>query len=183
MAHANTSNGIKIPIGKSWGMMLYLSSASLSIVYTDIDRRSQNSYTAMRNGIVRYGAPVRGIQVFADHPCGNKCKQNASTWQSWCAVWFSHIYLHAQAAVRMYLTNHGYFDHGKSQNTPNREFLCFGLASILEVQQKSLQHGSDPNSLCSNQSGEWPRISNILRNAIKPIRPTCLLAQEVLNRF
>ena len=26
----------------------------------------------------------------------------------------------------------------------NREFLGFGLASILEVQQKSLQHGSDP---------------------------------------
>ena len=31
IAHANTSNGIKIPtfVGKSWGMMLYLSSASL----------------------------------------------------------------------------------------------------------------------------------------------------------
>ena len=46
----------------------------------------------------------------------------------------------------------------KEMNKPielmNREFPCKGLASILEVKQKSLQHGSDPNSLCSIQSGE-----------------------------
>ena len=39
----------------------------------------------------------------------------------------------------------------------NREFSCFGLVSILEVWQKSLQHDLDSNSLCSNQSGEWLR--------------------------
>ena len=44
----------------------------------------------------------------------------------------------------------------------HRELPCFGLASILEVKQRRLQHGSDPNSLCSIQSGEWPRINNIL---------------------
>ena len=35
MTHANTSNGIKIPtfVGKSWEMMLYLSSASLNNIY------------------------------------------------------------------------------------------------------------------------------------------------------
>ena len=41
---------------------------------TDIERRSQNSYTALCNVIVSHGAPVGGILDFADHTRGNKCK-------------------------------------------------------------------------------------------------------------
>ena len=32
---------------------------------------------------------------------------------------FTRVYLHAQTAVHMHLTNHGYFDRGKNPNTPN----------------------------------------------------------------
>ena len=42
---------------------------------TDIERRSQNSYTALCNGDVSHGAPIGGIRVFADHTSGNKRKQ------------------------------------------------------------------------------------------------------------
>ena len=39
ITHANTSTGIKIPtfFGKSWGMMLYLSNASLSLKRTNLE--------------------------------------------------------------------------------------------------------------------------------------------------
>ena len=46
---------------------------------TDIERRSQNSYTALCNGVASHGAQMRYILVFADHTCENKRKQNAST--------------------------------------------------------------------------------------------------------
>ena len=51
----------------------------LSVSTTDIERRSQNSYTALCNGVVNHGAPIGGIQVFANHTRGNKRKQNVST--------------------------------------------------------------------------------------------------------
>ena len=41
---------------------------------TEIDRRSQNSYTAR---VMVSSAPIGGIRVFAGHTRGNKCKQNA----------------------------------------------------------------------------------------------------------
>ena len=45
---------------------------------TDIERRSQNSYTAPCSSVTSHGAPTEGIWVFADNICGNKRKQNAS---------------------------------------------------------------------------------------------------------
>ena len=53
---------------------------------TDIERRYQNSYTAPCNGVISRGAPIGGIQVFADHTHGNRRIQNASTiFASWVA--------------------------------------------------------------------------------------------------
>ena len=46
---------------------------------TDIERRSWNSYTAPCNAVISHGAPIGGIQVFANHTRGNKRKQNKST--------------------------------------------------------------------------------------------------------
>ena len=53
-----------------------LSNAKVRLVYTaDIEKRSQNSYTAPCNGVVSHG----DIQGFADHIRRKKRKQNAST--------------------------------------------------------------------------------------------------------
>ena len=41
---------------------------------TDLDQRSQTSYVDPCNGIVSHGAPIGGIQVFANHSRGNKRK-------------------------------------------------------------------------------------------------------------
>ena len=51
--------------------------------HTDIDRRSQNSYTILCNGVATYLAPT-GVSR------GNRRKQNAS---------FMHVYFHAQTTV------------------------------------------------------------------------------------
>ena len=50
----------------------------LSTLFTDLERRSWNSYTAPCNGVVSHGAQIGGIWVFADHTLGSKHKQNAS---------------------------------------------------------------------------------------------------------
>ena len=51
----------------------------LYVPTTDIQGRSQTSYTAPCNGVVNHGAQIGGVRVFAVHTHGNKCKQNAST--------------------------------------------------------------------------------------------------------
>ena len=59
-----------------------------------------------------------GIQVFAAHTCRKKKKTQMQP-QSLCAEQhFIHVYLHAQIAVHTHLTNHSYFDRGKTPNTP-----------------------------------------------------------------
>ena len=63
-------------------------------VTADIDRRSQDSYTSLCNGVVSHGAPIGDIRVFADHTSGNKRKQNAFTI---FARRFMCTYLYAQA--------------------------------------------------------------------------------------
>ena len=62
-----------------------------SVPCADIEKRSQN-YTASCNGVVSHGAPVGGIQVFADHTCRIKCKQNAPTIFTRHAV-FTPVYI------------------------------------------------------------------------------------------
>ena len=68
-------------------------------ISTDVERISQNFYTAPCNGVVTHEAPIEGIRVFADHTRANK--QNK----------MCPLSLHA--AVHMHLGNHGYFDRGK----------------------------------------------------------------------
>ena len=88
------------------------------------DRRSQTSYTAPHNGVLSHGAPIGGrhTRVFADHTHLSKCKENAST------ILAHHAEFHVSLPSRSdrsrcrwhsHLTNHGYFDHRKSLNSPN----------------------------------------------------------------
>ena len=65
--------------------------------------------------IVSHGAPIGVIWDFADHTSGNKCKQTASTI---FVRRFTHVYLHAETAVHMHLTNHCYFHHRKKPEYP-----------------------------------------------------------------
>ena len=62
---------------------------------TDIERRAQNFHTAPCNGIISHGAPIWGIQAFADHTRCNKHKENVST----VFTHFAHVYFHTQTAV------------------------------------------------------------------------------------
>ena len=55
--------------------MLFFKLCIYSVCPTDIEGRSQNSYTALSNGIVSHGAPI-GVFKFLDHTHGNKHKQN-----------------------------------------------------------------------------------------------------------
>ena len=111
------------------------------VVSTDIEKRSQNSYTSLCNGIVSHGAPIGGIQVFADHA---ETKANIMRPRSSRAVQrFKCVYLHAQIAVHAHLTNHCYFDQGKNPNTPNlspmpglRRRMFWDLRSISVVVSK-----------------------------------------------
>ena len=86
---------------------------------TDIQGRSQTWYTAPCNGVVSGGAQIGGIQVFADHTR----KTNASTIFARRAV-FQRMFISSSSECsrcrwHMHLTNHGYFDNGKTLNTPN----------------------------------------------------------------
>ena len=67
---------------------------------TDILQRSQISYTTTCNGFVSHRAQFRGLRVFADHTCKNKCCMRS--WSS-CAMW--HFITCRQ---RTRLTNHSY---------------------------------------------------------------------------
>ena len=51
-----------------------------SLMTTDIEQRSRNSYTALCNGIVSHGALIGGIWVFADHT-------RLSFHESFCLAW------------------------------------------------------------------------------------------------
>ena len=90
-----------------------------SVMCTDIERRSQNSYmlyTTPCNGVVSSGAPIGGIRNFADHTCRNTNKMYP---RSLCAVQhFTRFYLHAETAVHIHKTNHGCFDCGKTRTPP-----------------------------------------------------------------
>ena len=55
--------------------------------------------------------------MFTDHTRRNKRKKKCP-WSSHIVQSFTHVYLHAQIAVHTHLTNHGYFDHGKTQIPP-----------------------------------------------------------------
>ena len=69
-----------------------LSGASHSDVSTDIERRYQNSYSALCYGVVSHG-----------DPCG-----------------VSRMFIFTRRPQHMHLTpNHGCFDHGKNLNTHN----------------------------------------------------------------
>ena len=48
------------------------------VATTYLERQSWTSNTAPCNGVVSHGAPIGGIQIFADHKCKIKHKQNAS---------------------------------------------------------------------------------------------------------
>ena len=70
---------------------------------TDIQRGSQTSCIAPYNRVVSHGAPIGGIQVFADHTCKNKRMYPRSL----CTVQrFTHVHLHAQitATVAYYIS-------------------------------------------------------------------------------
>ena len=49
-----------------------------SALPTDIQGRSQTSYTAPCYGVVSHGAQIGNLWVFADHACRNKLKTNMS---------------------------------------------------------------------------------------------------------
>ena len=44
---------------------------------------------------------------------------------------FTRVYIHTQAAVHMRLTNHGYFDRGKSPNVPLEPHARIKMAQVL----------------------------------------------------
>ena len=85
------------------------------VIYTDIERRFQNSFTALCNGIISHGTPNCWYLLTT---CRNKRKQNMSTIFAHHAA-FHACYLHAQMAIQMHLTNPGCFDHRNNPNTPN----------------------------------------------------------------
>ena len=47
---------------------------------------------------------------------------------------FTHVYLHAQTAVRMHLTNHNYFDRGKPEYPQLQPHAGIMMAQVLESQ-------------------------------------------------
>ena len=93
-----------------YGWVFQVPQLKLRVQITDIDRRSQNSYTAPCNGVVSHGAPV-GVFGFLSII-------HAVT--SLHVVWlFMLVYIRAQTAVHTYLTIHSYCDYGKNLNMPN----------------------------------------------------------------
>ena len=46
---------------------------------TEMQGRSQTSYTSPCNGVVSHGSQIGGLRVFADHARKNKSKAKAST--------------------------------------------------------------------------------------------------------
>ena len=57
---------------------IYMLKRCSGVHFTDIERRSQTSYTAPCNRVVSHGALIGGVWVFEDHTGRNKRKQNAS---------------------------------------------------------------------------------------------------------
>ena len=55
---------------------------------TDMEGRSQTSYTTPCNGVVNHGAPIGGIRVLTDHSRDNKRKQKAAWSSRACVRWF-----------------------------------------------------------------------------------------------
>ena len=93
------------------------------VVTIDIHRRSHTSYTAPCNGVVSHGAQNWGSSsFFDDHTCNNTCKTNAPTIFAHHAAFYaclSSCLDHGRCRWHTYLTNHGYFDYGKTPKTPN----------------------------------------------------------------
>ena len=81
---------------------------------TDIEKRSQNSYSALCNDVISHGAPISGgLRIFADHTRRNKCKLNAST------IFARRVAFHAclsscSDSSTFAPDNHGYFDRWKT---------------------------------------------------------------------
>ena len=83
---------------------------------TDIYERSQ-TYTTLRYGVVSYGAQFGGLRVFSDHTRKSKRNTNAFT------IFVRHTAFYMCLSSRpdrstcrkhMHLTNHDYFDYGKT---------------------------------------------------------------------
>ena len=98
---------------------LYLDNCKSCVTITDIESRSQNSYTAQCNSVSCHGSPIGSTQVLLT--THGKTNANKMRPRSARAVQrFTHIYLHTQTAVHTHLTNHDYFDRGKTQVLPIR---------------------------------------------------------------
>ena len=114
--HCKITRGYNSPLTTLCSLSkLHLFLLSFGVTTTDIQGRSQTSYTTPCNGVLSPGAQIGGIWVFVVHTRRNKRKQNVST------IFVPHaaFHLHAQIAVHMHLTNHGYCDPSKNPNTPN----------------------------------------------------------------
>ena len=96
------------------------------ILPTDIQWRSQTSYTAPCNGVVNHWAQIGGLRVFADHTRKNKCKTNASTFFACHAAFYACLSPcsdPSRCRWHMHLTNQSYFDYGKTPKTPNLSLM------------------------------------------------------------
>ena len=92
----------------------------ISAKLTDIQGRSQTSYTAPCNGVVSHGAQIGGLRVFADHTHKNKRKANASRTFTSHAVFYACLSSRSdRCRWRTHLTNQDYFDYVKNSKTPN----------------------------------------------------------------
>ena len=101
----------------------------ICICTTDLDQRSQTSYTAMCNGIVSHGAPTGGIRVNHTHMETNAKKM--CPWSSLICAYYSRCALrlftdaylspsdHSRHRWRTLQTNQVNFDHVKNLNTIN----------------------------------------------------------------
>ena len=99
--------------------MFYCLSERLQHNIKNIDRRSQNSYTALCNGFVSHGAQIRGIRIFADAVHAETNANKICPRYLRAVRRFARVYLYTQAAVNTHLMNHGCFDRGKNSNTSN----------------------------------------------------------------
>ena len=87
-------------------------------------KRSRNSYTALSNGVVSFGAPIGVFSVFlATQMETNTNKMHPRS--SGVLQHFMCCYLHTQTAVHTQQTNHSCF-----KSREKVKYLCWSLISV-----------------------------------------------------